>query len=167
MIEVIWEPVKNLTPNSAICPRCGETQTLSRSKWEMWQESPLTGKIMVPLCCPGFWAIWRRGYEDWWEFKNKSWGRYGVQRSIVEGMCIKTIEDKVLMCDKVVHPSGEVDAIPKYVARYPAGFICKSYAFPRSRVRIGGCALCSIPTEEARFNQKKLNPLKASKRARR
>lgn len=83
-------------------------------------------------------------------------------------MCIKTIDDeKVLMCDKVVHPSGEVDAIPKYVARYPAGFVCESYAFPRSRDKVGGCALCSIPAQEAQESKKKTNPLKASKRARR
>jgi hypothetical protein len=91
---------------------------------------------------------------------------YDHHTQIVEGMCIKTLDDKVLMCDKVVHPSVEVDAIPKYVIRYPAGFVCKSYAFPRSRKKIGGCALCSIPTEEARIKAK-VNPLKASKRSRR
>lgn len=76
MIEVSWEPVKNLTPNSARCPVCGEVQEVDNSKWEMWKESPMTGKILEPLCCSGFWAVWRPGYEDWWEFQMKNWGRY-------------------------------------------------------------------------------------------
>jgi hypothetical protein len=69
MIEIIWENVKNLTPTSAECPKCGKIQEIDNKEWEMWKESPLTGKIMTPLCCSGFWAIWRRGYKEWWEFQ--------------------------------------------------------------------------------------------------
>ena len=68
------------------------------------------------------------------------------------------------MCDKVVHPSGEVDAVPAQVIKYADGYVCEAYAFPKSRERVGGCALCSIPAPSTKKKQPKLNPIKASKR---
>ena len=75
MIDIIWEHVKNLTPNSAKCPKCDKVYTVNDEKWAMYKESPLTGKILNPLCCTGFWAIWRQG-ADHWEFQLKGRGRY-------------------------------------------------------------------------------------------
>lgn len=89
---------------------------------------------------------------------------YEDHTGIVEGMCVKNGSDgAVLMCSKVVEPSGLVNADPGYVIQYPAGFVCESYAYPRSRNRVGGCALCSIK-EVSVADKKKLNPIKASKR---
>jgi len=90
---------------------------------------------------------------------------YEGHTGIVEGMCIKKDkDDNVLMCDKVREPSGLTDAVPMYAMQYPAGFVCESYAFPKSRERLGGCALCSIKELSSSVNKHKLNPIKASKR---
>lgn len=42
---------------------------------------------------------------------------------------------------------------------------CDTYLFPSSWQRRGGCPVCTIPTEKAADEQKKVNALKASKRA--
>lgn len=89
---------------------------------------------------------------------------YENHTEIIKGMCVLERDGHILMCERVKHPSGEVDAVPKYVIKYPAGFVCESYAYPRSRKRVGGCALCSIPTVSKSTNKKALNPIKASKR---
>jgi len=81
MIDVIWEKVANLTPASAECPKCAKIYQIDNSKWNMWFESPLAGRIMNSLCCDGFWAIWVRGTTPGvWEFKFKTRGIY-VRRS--------------------------------------------------------------------------------------
>lgn len=90
---------------------------------------------------------------------------YEDHTEIISGMCVRKDKDgAVLMCDKVREPSGLTDAVPMYAIQYPAGFVCKSYAFPRSRERVGGCPLCSIKEVSARAANHKLNPIKASKR---
>jgi len=90
---------------------------------------------------------------------------YEDHTAIVEGMCVRKDEaGNVLMCDKVREPSGLTDAVPMYVIEYHAGFVCESYAFPKSRERIGGCALCSIKEVSQKVKSNKLNPIKASKR---
>jgi hypothetical protein len=43
--------------------------------------------------------------------------------------------------------------------------ICSAYSRPYTLFRSGGCALCSIPSEVIAKDQKKVNALKASKRA--
>jgi len=90
---------------------------------------------------------------------------YEGHTGIIEGMCIRRDKkDNILICDKVREPSGLADAAPEYAIKYPAGFVCKSYAYPRSRERVGGCALCSIKEVSVSAAKRKLNPIKASKR---
>ena len=90
---------------------------------------------------------------------------YENHKEIVRDLCIRTTDKgDIIMCDKVVHPSDQVDAVPKFVDKYPAGYVCLSYAFPASRVSVGGCALCSIQEVSKPLNKKAVNPIKASKR---
>jgi len=92
---------------------------------------------------------------------------YENHTAIVEGMCVKRVLDRVYMCDKVRHPSGQVDATPVMAIKHPGGFVCESYAFPRSRKKVGGCALCSIQDVGKAKDIRPmtlLNPIKASKR---
>lgn len=80
MDKTVWNIVPNITPNSAECPICNKIYVVDDHYWEMWKKSPLTGRVMDPACCPGFWAIWRTGMGDTWEFVVKSRGVY-VRRS--------------------------------------------------------------------------------------
>lgn len=80
MIDVIWENVKNLTPTTAKCPLCNKIFEVDDSYLKIYKDSEMTGKIMKPGCCTGFWAIWRRGYGEWWEFQIKGGGEH-VQES--------------------------------------------------------------------------------------
>ena len=90
---------------------------------------------------------------------------YENHKEIVRDLCIRTTKDgSIVMCDKIVHPSGQVDAVPKFVERYPAGYVCSSYAFPESRLKVGGCALCSISEVTEKKSGRMINPIKASKR---
>ena len=90
---------------------------------------------------------------------------YENHKSVVAGMCIRTTDKgNIVMCDRVIHPSGEIDAVPKFVKLYPGGYVCESYAFPESRLKIGGCALCSIQEASATVKKLNVNPIKASKR---
>lgn len=43
--------------------------------------------------------------------------------------------------------------------------VCSAYLRPYALFRSGGCALCSIPSEAVAKAKKKVNALKASKRA--
>jgi len=90
---------------------------------------------------------------------------YEDHTEIISGMCVREDDlGNVLMCDKVVEPSGLIDAVPMYANKFPDGYVCSAYAFPRSRERVGGCPLCSIKEVSARAANHKLNPIKASKR---
>ena len=66
------------------------------------------------------------------------------------------------MCTRLQGPSGSevfVECDKLIEGR------CSSYARPYSRFRIGGCALCSIPSSKFTDSKRKVNALKASKRA--
>lgn len=90
---------------------------------------------------------------------------YKNHQPIVKGLCIVENDDgSIVMCDKVKRLSGLGDAVPAQANDHSDGFVCESYAFPSSRLRIGRCPLCSIPVYSGKEDKPKLNPIKASKR---
>ena len=69
-----WIEVDNLTPVSAVCPKCRKTFVIFEGDYEMFYDSELTDKIMKPLCCPGFWAVWKPSSPGW-KFYFKTGGK--------------------------------------------------------------------------------------------
>ena len=73
-----WIRIDNITEVSAKCPKCGEIFVINHGDYDIFYDSELTDKILKPLCCEGFWAVWKATYNQGaggWRFYMRTGGK--------------------------------------------------------------------------------------------